>query len=101
VRGCFTRGPAAACLAGLPTPVGLLRAASVAILGRAGPRTRLRLELCEGRNRHIRRMCGALRDPETGAPLKVLDLKRVAVGPLALDIPSGRWRFVAEAELGL
>lgn len=49
----------------------------------------LRLALHEGRNRIIRRMCEAV-------GLKVLRLKRVAVGPYQLkDIPVGKWQLLS------
>jgi 23S rRNA pseudouridine2605 synthase len=77
---------------------GPFRAKEVEVLGGAGPKTRLRVVLDEGRNRHIRRLFGAMKDPRLGTPLKVLELKRTAVGSLLLDIPSGQWRFLTEAE---
>ena len=53
---------------------------------------RLRFVLREGRNRQIRRMCEAVE-------LKVVDLFRVRIGPLALgDMPEGRWRPLTPAE---
>jgi len=74
------------------------RARAVEVLGRAGPKTRLKVVLDEGKNRHIRRLFGALQDPKFGTPLKVLELKRTAVGGLELDVPSGQWRFLSDAE---
>lgn len=47
---------------------------------------RLRFILKEGRKRQIRRMCDLVQ-------LKVADLDRVRIGPLALgDLPEGKWR---------
>ncbi len=83
---------------GVNTAIGLLRCSSAEILGYRGPRTRLRVVLDEGRNRHVRRLFGALRDERHGTPLKVLDLKRIAYGPVELDLPSGRWRFLEPRE---
>lgn len=55
--------------------------------------TCLCMELFEGRNRQIRKMCEA-------AELKILRLTRVAYGSLTLgDIPSGKWRELTEDEL--
>lgn len=52
----------------------------------------LRFVLREGRNRQIRRMCEAV-------DLGVADLKRVRIGPLALDdLPEGKWRALTSAE---
>lgn len=52
----------------------------------------LRFTLIEGRNRQIRRMCELL-------DLRVMDLKRVRIGPLALaDLPEGRWRMLTASE---
>ena len=51
------------------------------------------LTIHEGRNRQVRRMCAM-------AGLKVLRLTRVAEGPLRLgDLPSGKWRYLTEAEI--
>ena len=62
------------------------------------PKTRMLVELSEGRNRHIRRIFGALQDPQFNTPLKVLDLKRIQIGTVKLDIPSTRWRFLTHKE---
>ncbi len=52
----------------------------------------LRFVLKEGRNRQIRRMCELV-------DLRVMDLFRVRVGPVALgDLPEGRWRPLTPQE---
>jgi 23S rRNA pseudouridine2604 synthase len=52
----------------------------------------LRFVLQEGRNRQIRRMAELV-------GLRVMDLKRVRIGPLALgDLPQGRWRVLTPDE---
>jgi 23S rRNA pseudouridine2604 synthase len=52
----------------------------------------LRFVLKEGRKRQIRRMCDLV-------GLRVVDLLRVRVGPLALgDLPEGRWRLLTVEE---
>jgi 23S rRNA pseudouridine2605 synthase len=84
---------------GIASPVGVLTATRVELLGGAGPKTRLRVTLDEGKNRHIRRLFGALKDPKFGTPLKVLDLRRIQIGGVALDVPSGAWRFLEENEI--
>ena len=98
VRGLVTPEHVSRALGGVETAEGLCRARAVDILGRAGPKTRVRVVLDEGKNRHIRRLFGALQDPKFGTPLKVLELKRVAIGDLTLDVPSGQWRFLSDAE---
>ncbi len=75
-----------------------LKATNIHITGGAGPKTKLEVELDEGKNRHIRRMFGALKDPKFGTPLKVLELKRIQIGGLKLDVESGKWRFLTKAE---
>lgn len=57
--------------------------------------TILEVTLCEGRNREIRRIFGALRHP-------VVRLKRISVGGLALGaLERGRWRYLASKEVSL
>jgi 23S rRNA pseudouridine2605 synthase len=101
VRGVVTPEHVAQALRGVETAEGLCRARGVEVLGRAGPKTRVRVLLDEGKNRHIRRLFGALKDPKFGTPLKVLELKRVAIGDLVLDVPSGAWRFLSPSESAL
>ena len=57
-------------------------------------RTMLEMELYEGRNRQIRKMCAM-------ADLKVVRLTRIAYGSLALGhLPMGKWRYLTDAEIG-
>jgi len=81
---------------------GLLKALVVEKLGMGGAKTKLRIIIDEGKNRHIRRLFGAMKDPKFGTALKVLELKRVSIGSFGLDIESGKWRFLTlEEEQGL
>jgi 23S rRNA pseudouridine2605 synthase len=84
---------------GVDTAIGILRCDNVEILKVVGHKTHLKITLLEGKNRHIRRMFGALRDPERNTPLKVLELKRIQIGSLLLDVPSGKWRFLNDDEI--
>lgn len=98
VRGRVTPEHIAKALEGVETPQGLCRVRRLELLGTAGPKTKLKVILQEGKNRHIRRIFGALKDPKFKTPLKVLELKRIAIGDLTLDIPSGQWRFLTFEE---
>lgn len=56
-------------------------------------KTGYRLTLTEGKKREIRRLLHALRH-------HVIDLKRVAFGPIVLgDVPEGKWRVLADEEV--
>ncbi len=56
-------------------------------------RTVLRFELCEGRNREIRKLCEAV-------GLNVIRLKRTEIAGVKLGmLPQGRWRELNEKEL--
>ncbi|MBX5455475.1 MAG: rRNA pseudouridine synthase [Thermogemmatispora sp.] len=73
----------------------LYRTAPVGIqqLHRTAAGTWLELRLHEGRKRQIRRMLASVGHP-------VLELQRVAIGPLTLgDLPPGAWRPLTEAEI--
>jgi 23S rRNA pseudouridine2605 synthase len=100
VRGRVTDEHLARIASGVPTAGGVLTARRVERAGGAGPKTRLIVELDEGKNRQIRRLFGALADPERGTPLKVVDLKRTAIGTVRLDVPSGGWRELSAQEAG-
>ena len=53
----------------------------------------LKMELSEGRNRQIRKMCEK-------CELTVLSLKRVSEGEIKLgDLPSGKWRYLTRTEI--
>ena len=101
VRGHVTHEQTVQMVKGIKVEVETLKAVRVEIKGGAGPKTRLEVELDEGKNRHIRRMFGALKDPKFGTPLKVLELKRVQIGGLRLDVESGKWRFLVTGEESL
>ncbi len=65
-----------------------LKPAKITPIGDGG----LRFILREGRKRQIRRMCDLVQ-------LKVADLRRIRIGPLALgDLPEGRWRELRPEE---
>lgn len=60
---------------------------------KTGDNTLLELELRQGINRQIRRMCADLE-------LVILKLRRVALGSLRLgDLPSGKWRRLTAKEV--
>ena len=53
----------------------------------------LKMELCEGRNRQIRKMCEA-------CELSVLSLKRVSEGDILLgNLAPGKWRYLTREEV--
>ncbi len=97
-RGRITEEQLLQTLKGVKTAIGILKLERVEISGYAGPKARLLVELLEGKNRHIRRIFGVLKDPQFNSPLKVLDLKRIQIGTVKLDIPSSRWRFLTHKE---
>ncbi len=98
VRGVVKNEHIVEMLKGVKVEKETLKALRIEVRGGAGPKTRLEVELDEGKNRHIRRMFGALKDAKFGTPLKVLELKRVQIGGLKLDVESGKWRFLTTAE---
>ncbi len=98
IRGRISEEQLQQTLKGVKTAIGVLKVKRVEVLGCAGPKTRLLVTLSEGKNRHIRRIFGSLKDPQFHIPLKVLDLKRIQIGTIKLDIPSSRWRFLTHKE---
>lgn len=98
VRGHVTDEHIAQALKGVQSPEGLLKALVVEKIGMGGAKTKLRVQIDEGRNRHIRRLFGALKDPKFGTPLKVLNLSRISIGGFELDIELGKWRFLSQEE---
>lgn len=98
IRGRIADEDLSRLVIGVPTPIGTLNVHSITKKREVGPKTQLEVVLKEGKNRHLRRVFHALKDPKFHTPLKVLDLKRVKVGPLTLDIPIGGWRFSTQEE---
>lgn len=67
------------------------RARRARLAGRDAPRM-VEVEMGEGRKHEVRRLFAAL-------GLRVVDLRRVGLGPLHLgDLPEGRWRALRSAE---
>ena len=98
VRGYVTDEHIIEALKGVQSPHGLLKALKVEKIGNGGAKTKLRIQIDEGKNRHIRRLFGALKDPKFGTPLKVLSLSRISIGSLNLNIESGKWRYLSLME---
>ena len=98
IRGRITEEQLLQTLKGVKTAIDILKLERVEISGYAGPKARLLVELLEGKNRHIRRIFGVLKDPQFNSPLKVLNLKRIQIGTVKLDIPSTKWRFLTHKE---
>jgi len=98
VRGHVTDAHIAQAKKGVESKHGILKALVVEKLGMGGAKTKLRIVIDEGKNRHIRRLFSAMKDPKFGTPLKVLELKRVSIGNFKLDIESGKWRFLSSEE---
>ena len=66
----------------------------VEVLSAQNDRGELLVTIHEGRNRQVRRMCAA-------AGMQVTRLVRVSEGGVMLgDLPSGKWRFLTQAEIG-
>lgn len=94
VRGYVTDEHIAQTLKGVQSPHGLLKALEVEKISIGGAKTKLVIKIDEGKNRHIRRLFGALKDPKFGTPLKVLSLSRISIGSLKLNIEIGKWRYL-------
>lgn len=98
VRGHVTDQHIATAIKGVKSSDGLLKAMRIEKKGIGGAKTKLRVEIDEGKNRHIRRLFGALKDPKFGTPLKVLKLKRISIGSFQLDLEIGKWRYLSLEE---
>ncbi len=95
VRGHVTDEHISMALKGVDSIHGILKALSVEKIGIGGAKTKLRIKIDEGKNRHIRRLFGAMKDPKFNTPLKVLSLTRVSIGSFHLNIESGKWRYLS------
>ena len=98
VRGHVNDEHIALALKGVPSKFGILKALRVKKLNFGGAKTKLEIQINEGKNRHIRRLFGAMSDAKFGTPLKVLNLTRVSIGSFKLDIQSGTWRYLSSQE---
>jgi 23S rRNA pseudouridine2605 synthase len=98
VRGHVTDEHIAAAMKGVESRDGLLKTIGIEKIGMGGAKTKLRVEIDEGKSRHIRRLFGALKDPKFGTPLKVLKLKRISIGSFKLDLEIGKWRYLSMEE---
>ncbi len=98
VRGHVTEEHIAQALKGVKSKDDLLKALVVEKIGTGGAKTKLRIQIDEGKNRHIRRLFGAMKDPKFGTPLKVLDLKRISIGSFKLNIDSAKWCYLSSEE---
>lgn len=101
VRGHITDEHISSALKWINTPIGLLKALLVEKIGGGWAKTKLRVQINEGKNRHIRRLFWAMKDPKFGTPLKVLELTRVSIGSLNLTLESGKWEYLSEQEENL
>ena len=95
VRGLVTEKHLKQALKGVENSGEVLKVLDVEIKGGAGHKTKLEVTLDEGKNRHIRRLFGSLKDEKFGTALKVLELKRIRIGGLNLDVAAGKWRFLS------
>jgi len=98
VRGHVTDEHIAEAKRGIKSKQDLLKALVVEKIAMGGAKTKLKIVIDEGKNRHIRRLFGAMKDPKFGTPLKVLELKRVSISSFKLDIESSKWRFLSREE---
>lgn len=98
VRGHVTDEHIAMAMKGVVNKGELLKVLRIEKKGVGGAKTKLIVEIDEGKNRHIRRLFGALKDPKFGTPLKVMKLKRISIGNFDLDLENGKWRFLTQEE---
>lgn len=98
VRGHVTKEHITMAKKGVESKHGILKALFIEKISIGGAKTKLKIIIDEGKNRHIRRLFGAMTDPKFGTPLKVLELKRVSIGSFKLDIDSAKWRYLSEEE---
>lgn len=67
--------------------------AQISIIHTKGNNTLVRVTIHEGKNRQVRKMCLAIGH-------KVITLKRITIGPIALgDLSEGKWRKLTPDEL--
>lgn len=80
---------------GIELEDGLTSPAKAKILKSGDNNSIFTLTISEGRNRQVRRMCKKI-------GYRVIDLKRIRIGPLSLDeIPEGKYRYLSDKEIKL
>ena len=93
VRGLPGQAAVRALRRGVELDDGRTRPAEVDVVGTRSGGAEVRLTIKEGRNRQVRRMCAAVGHP-------VLELERIAYGPLALGrLAPGTYRALRPAEV--
>jgi 23S rRNA pseudouridine2605 synthase len=85
-------------LQGVQTPLGILKAKVVEVLGVMGTNTLVKIVLDEGKNRQIRRIFASMKNDKFNKYFKVLGLHRVSIGSVDLDVEPGQWRFLSKIE---
>ncbi len=98
VRGHVSEEHIAQAIKGVKHKEDILKALVIEKIGIGGAKTKLRVQINEGKNRHIRRLFGVLKDKKFRTSLKVLELKRVNIGSFSLNIESGKWNFLSVEE---
>jgi len=98
VRGHVSDAHIAQAIKGVKHKDDILKALSVEKIGVGGAKTKLKVQINEGKNRHIRRLFGVLKDEKFGTSLKVLELKRISIGTLILKLESSKWAFLSVEE---
>ena len=98
VRGHVTDEHIKSAIKGVENKGDLLKVLEVEKLSFGGAKTKLSVKIDEGKNRHIRRLFGSLKDPKFGTPLKVLSLNRISIGKFKPNIELGKWRFLSLEE---
>jgi len=98
VRGHVSDEHIQQALTWVESPHGILKAIVIEKIGNMWAKTKLRVQIDEGKNRHIRRLFWAMKDPKFWTPLKVMSLIRVSIGSLELSIESGKWRYISLEE---
>lgn len=67
--------------------------AKIKLVKTHGNESELEIEIIEGRNRQVRRMCEAINHP-------IKELKRISIGDIVLDnIEVGKWRYLNKDEI--
>lgn len=95
IKGRFSDGKIEKLKNGIMLNDGITNPAKVKKLKETETTTILEMEIFEGRNRQIRRMCEAIFLP-------LIDLKRIQIGPIKLEgLKEGKYRLLNESEINV